>query len=276
MTEPTLPLRGLRVGVFGLGEAGTEVAGGLAAAGAQVVGYDPAGVATPAGVERVDDAALAASGASLVVAVTSSADSPAALTQALDAHAQGVVPEGSIYADLATPAPSVKQALANRCTGRFSFVDVALMTTAPGRGLAIPSLASGPGAGRYAELLGPAGAPIEVVSDQPGQAATRKLLRSIAIKGLAGVVMESLDAAEAAGLRDVTWANLVGEFTAMDESFLQRLVDGTPLHAERRFHEMETAEQLMRDLDVEPIMTPATIASLDRLRTNARSIPNTS
>ena len=43
-------LAGLTVAVFGLGEAGSEIAAGLAAAGALVRGYDPAEVGDVVGV----------------------------------------------------------------------------------------------------------------------------------------------------------------------------------------------------------------------------------
>lgn len=255
------PLAGLHVGVFGLGEAGREVAGGLAAAGASVRGFDPADVATPEGVTRCDEPSAVVVDAELIIAVTASADAATALDQAFEE-----LPDGAVYADLSTSAPARKRELAERCGGRVRFVDVALMTTAPGRGLDIPSLACGPGAPRYVEMLAPATAVIELVPGPPGTAATRKLLRSIAIKGLAGVVIESMRAAEAAGLADETWANLAEQFTVMDEAFLQRLVDGTPLHAERRFHEMEAARDLLHELGVEPTMTDGTVNHLDRLR----------
>ena len=253
----------VRAGVFGLGEAGREIASGLAQAGATVRGFDPAPVDTPDGVHRVDAPAAAVLDADIVFAVTSSADSVTALEQAFDS-----LPDGIVYADLATSAPGRKRELAARCGDRVAFVDVALMTTAPGRGLAIPSLACGPGAHRYAELLAAAELPIEVLDGDTGEAATRKLLRSIAIKGLAGVVIEAMRAAEAAGLAEETWANLAHQFTVMDEAFLRRLVDGTPLHAERRFHEMEAAHELLAELGIDPVMTEGTVEHLRRMRNN--------
>lgn len=256
-------LSGLTVGVFGLGEAGREIAGGFAAAGATVRGFDPAQVETPSGVSRCDQPDLAVAEADLVIAVTASADAAEALDQAFDA-----LPDVCVYADLSTSAPAQKRDLAARCGDVVAFADVALMTTAPGRGMHIASLVAGPGAHRYAELLAPIDAPVQIVSSEPGDAATRKLLRSVAIKGLAAVVRESLAAAEAAGLRDVTWQNLAEQFTVMDESFLQRLVDGTPMHAERRFHEMEAAAELLAELDVDATMTSGTAETLDRLRNN--------
>ena len=49
----------------------------------------------------------------------------------------------------------------------------------------------------------PLGMPVEVVSERPGDAATLKLLRSVFMKGIAAAAIESLEAAEAAGRRDV-------------------------------------------------------------------------
>ncbi len=81
----------------------------------------------------------------------------------------------------------------------------------PALGLGTPVLASGPGAQGFADVFGPLGMPVEVVSDRPGDAATRKLLRSVFVKGLAASALESLRAAEAAG--HATW--LEGEIAAI-------------------------------------------------------------
>ena len=74
---------------------------------------------------------------------------------------------------------------------------------------------------RYVGLLAAVGVPAEVAGSEAGDAATRKLLRSVAIKGVAAAVLEAVRAAEAAGLLDETWHNLAQQFTAMDEAFLR-------------------------------------------------------
>jgi 3-hydroxyisobutyrate dehydrogenase-like beta-hydroxyacid dehydrogenase len=111
-------------------------------------------------------------------------------------------------------------------------------------------------------LLAPLGMPVEHAGEEPGAAATRKLLRSIVIKGLTAVVMESLRAAEAAGLAAETWHNIVASLSAADEAFVRRLVEGTPRHAARRVHEMEAAATLLEELGVPPTMTRATTQHL--------------
>ncbi len=132
----------------------------------------------------------------------------------------------------------------------------------PDRGLATPALASGDGARAFAEAFRPLGMPVEVVSEQAGDAATLKLLRSVFMKGLAASVVESLEAAEAAGHAD--W--LRKEVAAVvGEPLLERLVDGSRKHAARRVDEMEAARSLLLELGVEPRIATASAALLAAL-----------
>lgn len=263
--HPALPpLTEATVAVFGLGEAGSAIAADLAAAGATVRGFDPAPVPDVAGVQRVAHPADAVVGADVVLAITAAADAPTALAQA-----RREIPTGTVYADLSTAAPEVKQALAADAAGRdLAFVDVALMSTVPGRGLHTPALASGVAADRYVDWLAAAGVPIEAIGVRAGDAATRKLLRSIVMKGLAGVLIEAMRAADAAGLAGDTWSDLVGAFETMDEAFVRRLVNGTGPHAVRRLHEMEAAHALVVGLGLEAPMTSATVESLRAVPTS--------
>lgn len=249
-----------RVAVFGLGEAGSLFAADLVAAGATVRAYDPADVATLAGVQRCASPAAAVAGAEIVLALVAAADAVTAASQALDA-----ISDGAVYADLGTGSAGLKRDLAALVEPRLRFVDVAMMTTVPGLGLAVPSLASGGAADRYVELLAPLGAVVTAIGSEPGVAATRKLLRSVVMKGLAAVVIEAMRAAHAAGEADYVWGNVVDQLTAADETFLRRLVEGTAVHHERRRHEMEASAALVRELGIDPLMTEATVEHLRRV-----------
>ena len=255
----------MRIALFGLGEAGAAIGTDLAAVGAEVHGYDPAEVATPAGVRRHSDATSAVADCHLVLAVTAAADAPTALKQALDA-----IPSGAVYADLATSAAGLKQRLAaDAAAAGLLFADVALMSPVPGKGLGTPALASGPGAGAFVGMMAPLGMPVELAGETAGDAATRKLLRSVVMKGLAALVAESMQAAHAAGFADETWTNIVGQITAADEGLIRRLVDGTGPHAVRRLHEMEASADMLDELGVEPVMTRSTVESLRRFAAGA-------
>jgi len=246
----------LEVAVLGLGEAGGTIASGLAAAGCAVRGWDP--VAAPPGIERADTPADAVAGASLVLSVTTAA-------HALDA-AESAAPtlgEGQLYADLNTTAPVLKiEVAAVIAPTGAGFADVALLGPVPVRGIATPALASGDGAQRFAELVGPLGVPVEVVGDQPGDAAGLKLLRSVFMKGLAAAVLESVEGAKTRGADG--W--LRREIAAvLGEPLLERLLTGTVTHAERRLDEMEAAAAYLEELGVEPLVSRATAARLERL-----------
>jgi 3-hydroxyisobutyrate dehydrogenase-like beta-hydroxyacid dehydrogenase len=241
------------VAVLGLGEAGGAITADLVAAGAEIRAYDPK-VTPPAGALACADEAEAVSGAELVLSVNSADDGPVALR-----HAASGLAAGMVWADLNTGSATMKRALAEQLAGvaaDVGFVDVALMSPVPGRGIRTPMLASGAAADRYAELMRPLGATVEVLTGPPGEAATRKLLRSVFYKGLAAAVVESLTAAREAGLEDWLRDNIATELAGFDRATVQRLEDGSRQHALRRSHEMAAATDLLTDLGV-----PARIAA---------------
>jgi len=249
------------IGVFGLGEAGSLIASDLVRAGVSVRAYDPADVPTPDGVIRYDTPAQVVEGVTLVIALTAAADAISALDQALD-H----MPVNAIYADFSTAPSSLKIELANKAASRrIAFVDVALLAVVPGNGLRTQALAAGSGADRFVNALAALGMPIESLGIKAGEAATRKLLRSVFMKGLAGVMIEALEAAERADLSEWLWDNVSSEIAMADESLLYRLVSGTQPHAKRRLHEMEASAQLLQDLGVDPVMTEGTVKNLRRV-----------
>jgi 3-hydroxyisobutyrate dehydrogenase-like beta-hydroxyacid dehydrogenase len=241
-----------KIGLLGLGEAGGRLAADLVAAGAEVHAYDPVvpgGVADPQSAVRDTD---------LVLSVNSAAAALDAAGAALPA-----LRRRSVFADLNTASPQLKREIAALLnTADVRFADVALLGPVPVRGLATPALASGNGARAFAAVLEPLGMPVDVVSGQPGVAATLKLLRSVFMKGLAASAVESLRAAEAAG--HAIWlrrelAEVIGE------PLLERLLDGSRKHAARRVEEMEAARDLLRELGVEPRIASASAALLAEL-----------
>ena len=251
----------MKIGVFGLGEAGSLIAADLAARGMRITGFDPADVQTPAQVTRGDSPAAAVVDAEVVIALTAGADALIAINQAL-----AQIPESALYADLSTNTAAAKKQMAAIAAGHgMAFADIALMGTVPGKGLRTPALAAGNGADRFVAIFSELGMPVSKVSDQPGDAATRKLLRSVMMKGLAGTVIEAMRGAERAGCADWLWANLADEISRADARLLSRLVRGTGTHAVRRLNEMEAVAALLTDLGVDPIMTRATIEILRRV-----------
>jgi 3-hydroxyisobutyrate dehydrogenase-like beta-hydroxyacid dehydrogenase len=260
--------RTLVIAVLGLGEAGSAIARDLVRAGVAVRGYDPA-VTAADGVTGTASEAEAAREADLVLSVNSAK----AAVEALTAGLAGLKPD-ALWADLNTAAPGTKRQLADIASAAgVPFADVAMMAPVPGRGLRVPMLASGEAAVRYAALLGPLGADIEVLDGPAGLAASKKLLRSVFYKGMAAAVVEALDAARAAG--DEPWlrAHIAAELAAADTTTMERIIDGTRRHAVRRSAEMEAAAQMLTELGVPPLMADASRALHDRLAQPSNTLP---
>jgi 3-hydroxyisobutyrate dehydrogenase-like beta-hydroxyacid dehydrogenase len=251
------------IGILGLGEAGGTIAADLRGAGATVRGFD----IDPATGPDADSATAAAAGADLVLSLVTASEARVAARSVLDA-----LRSGQVYADANTSGAALKRELAALVepTGA-RFADVALMAPVPGRGLATPALASGPGADAVAEVLGAFGMPVTVLDGEPGVAATRKLLRSVAWKGVAAVVNEALEAARAAHVEDWMRDELCGLFAGVDEAGIARMEEGSRRHAERRAHEMADVAALLRELGVEPRVARAARAQLEALRREASS-----
>jgi 3-hydroxyisobutyrate dehydrogenase-like beta-hydroxyacid dehydrogenase len=247
-----------RFALLGLGEAGGRFARDLRAAGAEVRGWDP----LPSTGPDAAGPAAAAEGADVVMSQNSAPDAAEAAGSVL-----GVLRPGQVFAELNTGSPELKASLAELVapTGAL-FVDVALMAPVPGRGIATPALASGPGAARFAELLAPFGMPVEVVGDTAGEAARRKLLRSIVWKGLAAVVLEATAAGAAADRAEHVRDEILAIFAEADEALLERMLTGSRTHATRRTHEMEAVGEMLRDLGVPSWMSDGSAQWLRALR----------
>ncbi len=255
----------LRVGVLGLGEAGSLVAADLVRAGADVAGYDPR-VPTLPGVPTVGSESEAARGREVVLALTAWEDAPTALANALP----GVDP-GVLYADLATGPDGLKRRLAARCgAAGVEFADVAIMSPVPGRGVRAPMLVSGGGAERFAAALTGLGGTVSVVPGGPGEAARRKLLRSVFYKGMGAALVEAHEAATAAGLGDWLLDHVAGELEEMGRETATRLLEGSRVHAVRREAEMAAAGEMVRGLGVPSPVSDAARAVLARLARTSR------
>lgn len=253
----------VKVAVLGLGEAGARYAADLATAGWQVASFDPQeGVATPPGVRRAPDIADAISQAELVLSLTGGS---AALHVSISAAP--FLAAGSCYADMNTTAPDIKRDVAAALVSSGAAVaDVAVLSAVPSYGVRTPLMASGPGAVAVAGALRSAGAPVEVLDGQVGQAAGRKLLRSIFMKGLASLTLEALAAGRAAGCEPWLREQIAGELGNQGQAKVDRLIHGSRLHAERRLHEMHAARRTLDEYGVPAHMCDGAIAWLELAR----------
>ena len=247
------------IAILGIGEAGYALASDLLAAGVAVRGWDPKPKHIPAGMELADSNADAVQGAEVILSVNW-----ASVAIEVAREVAPVLVTGQLYADLNTASPQNKRAVAAiiKPTGAL-FVDTALMAPVLPKGLQTPIYVSGSGAQAFFERMSSVGMSITVLDDEAGNAATHKLIRSVMYKGVAAVVMECLEAAEAFGLESYARAQIMT--LLKDEAMIDRFVKGSKQHAQRRQHEMEAVVELLDSVGVSPFTSRASIDKLKEL-----------
>lgn len=251
------------VAMIGLGEAGRAIAADLVVAGVHVRGWDPVVKEVPR-VEVMATAQDAVVGVPLILSVNSAKAATRVVSDLLP-----VLQPGQLFADLNTGSPALKQKLGELVAqAGADFVDIALMKPVPGNGVRTPSLASGAGAHRFVNLMAPLGMPVDYVDANPGSAAARKLLRSIFIKGLHAAFLEGYATADKLGWTDWYLGEVGTGLDALDAKSIDRILNGSRLHAVRRTDEMEAAANLVREVGLTPRVT---VAAADILRELAHS-----
>ena len=250
-----------RIAILGLGEAGHRYARGLARAGADVRGFDPAHDLGDPEVPQSGTLADALAGADVVMSLVTG---HAAASVARDALPH--VAAGAVYADLNTAAPEVKQQIGRLAAERdVAMADAAVLAPVVRAGHRTPLLASGPGARAFAARMAPFEVPVEVVDGAVGEAARLRLLRSVFMKGLAALVLEGLGAARAAGAEDWLRTQMAAELGPDGAALVDRLVEGSSQHAVRREHEVRAALSALESSGQPADMTRATLAWFERL-----------
>jgi len=263
----------LRLGLLGFGEAGQRFAADFVKAGlnnvivysrsAAAAGPDDAlrRFAAEHGIEIAATPKELCKRADLIIALTpGKAALPALRT------VKRYLGKHHIYVDANTVGVKTIERIAKLLEGRCTFVDAAIMGPVPLDGIKAPILASGADAARFRDLVAPYGMTVQLVGDKAGGASAMKLLRSVCMKGLAGLLLESLEAAQRCGVRDALAADMASFINDRPfEQIIKRFVCGTAVHAGRRIHEMADSLELLKSVGAPTRMTRATQAMFKEL-----------
>ncbi len=247
------------IAILGIGEAGGALACDLIAKGVQVRGWDPDPRNLPLELEFAASNPAAASSADIVLSVNW-----ASVAIEVAKEVAPVLQPNQLYADLNTAAPQLKRAIASiiEKTGA-SFVDAALMEPVLPKGLGTQVYASGSGAELFTKMMTPLGMPVTYLDREAGNAATHKLVRSILYKGVAAVILECLEAAEALNMSEYARAQMLK--IICDEPMLDRFVSGSIKHARRRMHEMEAVVEMLNSMGVSAFTSQAAVQRLKEM-----------
>jgi 3-hydroxyisobutyrate dehydrogenase-like beta-hydroxyacid dehydrogenase len=190
----------------------------------------------------------------IIAAVTAS--NALTVAQQAAAHLQ----PGSYFLDLNSASPTTKQhcaALINQAGGKY--VEAGVMTSVPPYGIKVPMLLGGEHAAGLALILQSWGMDAKPVSEKLGVASAIKMSRSVMIKGLEALLIESYATARAYGVEDQVLPTLQETFPGINWSeqgayLFSRVVQ----HGQRRAEEMREAANTVRDAGFEPWMASAT------------------
>lgn len=166
---------------------------------------------------------------------------------------------GQVCVDVGASAPETKKQEWELVKEKgVLFSDSAMLGSLPALKHKVPILASGNGADKFRELFTPYGMKIDVVGKIPGEASAIKLLRSIFMKGIAALMIEMLEGAEAYDVSEQVISSISSSLDNITfKEHLDRLVTGTAIHAQRRADELKGSIELLIDAGLKYYMTEA-------------------
>ena len=259
MTEISTNPKRWHVGLVGYGEVGRILAEDLRKQDVKVTAYDlklggdqGSALRDHAGAHAVALAAshsdLAAKSDFVVSAVTASQAVPVA-----QACAPAIKP-GAFFLDFNSSSPGAKRRAAALIDGhRGRYVEGAVMTSIPPYRIKVPLLLGGAGANELAPLLVQLGFDAKVASEKLGVASAVKMCRSVMIKGMEAMVIESFTTARAYGVEDALLASLTETFPSINWEkqgayFFQRVIE----HGRRRSEEVREVAETVREAGLTP------------------------
>ena len=247
------------VGILGMGEAGLAVGAGLVQdAAVRVLAFDVGSkdprrgdamraAAREAGIVLVEDVAEVAGASSLVLSFVTA--------RAAEAVAVAVAPHLTsrhLYVDANSASPELMTTVAAVVEGRGAdFADAAVMAAVPPHRHRVPMLVSGGGAARLCAVAPSLGMQLEMIDGPAGAASGVKMLRSLLVKGVEALLLQTGRAARQFGVFDQVLESMddlpFDDWRVLADYLLGR----TAVHGERRGHELEEVARTLSALSVD-------------------------
>lgn len=257
-----------RVGLVGYGEVGRILAEDLRSRGIVVRACDlrfdsvheahaMRQHAEAHGVEIVDTHADLARASQVVICAVTASQTLAAASATASGCAGGVW-----FLDLNSASPATKVlagGIIDAVGGRY--VEGAVMTSVPPYRVAVPLLLGGTKAAAFVESLNALGFAARVASPELGIASATKMCRSVVIKGMEAMIVESLTTARRYGVEDAVLRSLEETFPQIDWErqatyFFQRVI----AHGRRRSEEVREVARTVAEAGLVPWSADGTAA----------------
>jgi 3-hydroxyisobutyrate dehydrogenase-like beta-hydroxyacid dehydrogenase len=234
----------MKIALIGYGEVGRILAEDLVPLGHQVTAYDlklggKAGNAlcehaAKARVMLAESHSTAVRGAELVLSAVTASQAVAVAQAAAPA-----IGKNAFFLDFNSASPGAKIR--------------AVMTSIPPYRIKVPLLLGGPHAAALEPVVNGLGFAATVASEKLGVASATKMCRSVMIKGLEAMVIESFTTARHYGVEDAVIASLHETFPGIDWEkqatyFFQRAIE----HGRRRSEEVREVAVTVREAGLKP------------------------
>ncbi len=182
---------------------------------------------------------------------------------------------GQIYMDINSVSPETKQKIAARLAATpASFIEAAVMGPVHPQRLRVPMLIGGAEVETVAPKLQAIGMNGTPVSERIGVASAIKMCRSIIIKGLEAITVESMFTARRYGAETHVLKSLAATFPGMgwDAALPDYLISRVAEHGKRRAAEMREAAEAIAYVGIEPMTALATASRQEWLARTAADL----
>ena len=181
--------------------------------------------------------------------------------------------QGQVIIDINSVSPDRKRATALLVEGAgATYLDMAVMSPVHPRKHKTPTLIAGGDAARLLPQLAELGFSASIAGERPGAATAIKMVRSLFVKGLEAITVETLLAAEASGCFDEILASLSASFPGLDwPRFAEYQFERTTVHGKRRAAEMRESAATLDALGLHGGLADAIADVQDRMGASGRS-----
>jgi len=263
-------MREFTVGFLGFGKAAFTFAEDLIAAGLKsIIVYDKNWNTEPYNVAIIRNAkklsariafspSELASGALMVISMVTPASSEEALLSIAPYLA-----DNSFFIDMNSSSPMTKRNCYNYvCTTNptVHYLDGCILGAVSEKRIKTPILLCGQRADQVKEFLDNYGTNIEVLEGLPGDASAVKMVRSVFMKGIEALFVETLHAAKAYNIQKQAVATIKDTFESLTfDQLLNMLVTTHAIHGKRRQGEMEEVIDTLKAKGIDAKMSESTL-----------------
>lgn len=181
-----------------------------------------------------------------------------------------------IFIDLNSISPDAKVKV-GEVVAKLSpaaFVEGAVMDAVKPRRHKVPILLAGPRAAEAAATLNSVGMVCEAVGEKIGQACAIKMIRSVMVKGVEALIIESMGAAARAGVTERILDSVNETFAGLDwRKLSSHYLRRTHEHGARRASEMQEAAATLRTYGMDPVISTAVSETIARAYDRLKDVP---